>query len=327
MKVLVTGGCGFVGRAFARRLLSTDDNEVLLVDNLVAGIPPDRWDVKPKYAERMTFIQDDMRRVIRDRKFVPDQFDLIIHCAAIVGGRMTIEGDPLRVATDLSIDADFFDWVVRGKFPVKVIYFSSSAVYPIELQTERCNVALSEGLQGFASTRVGLPDMTYGYVKLTGEYLAKFAHEHYGLDVRIYRPFGGYGEGQDFSYPFPSIVQRVKNGENPVIVWGSGDQIRDFIHIDDVVSGVLATMGIPELVGKPLNLGTGLGISFNNLALRIAHVLGCEITVQNDATKPEGVFARVADPAKMFRWFRPSISLDEGIMRVSKALDTKASRV
>ena len=56
-------------------------------------------------------------------------------------------------------------------------------------------------------------------------------------------------------------------------------------------------------------------------------MLGREITVQNDATKPEGVFARVADPAKMFRWFRPSISLDEGIMRVSKALDTKASRV
>lgn len=225
---------------------------------------------------------------------------------------MTIEGDPLKVATDLAIDADLFNWAVKTKpKPRKVIYFSSAAAYPIKLQTSSYSQTLSEDLIAF-DDRLAMPDMTYGWSKLTAEYLAEFAARSYGLDVVTYRPFSGYGEDQDFSYPFPSILRRVGRKESPIVVWGSGDQKRDFIYIEDVVDAVFATCDRLE-PGGALNLGSGEGTSFRELATLAGKVIGHEATVVNDATKPEGVFARVGECSKLFRWYRPPTTLEEGV--------------
>ena len=193
MKILITGGLGFVGRHFALKFLETDENEVLLVDNMYSGLPLDRWYMQPRYLDRLTIVQGDLRTWIKNKRNISSNFDLVVHCAAIVGGRLNIDGDPLAVATDLAIDAELFNWIVREKFLPKLIYFSSSAAYPVDLQTEACNCDLSESLLTFNTSRIGMPDMTYGFAKLAGEYLAKFAAEKYGLNVKIYRPFGGYG--------------------------------------------------------------------------------------------------------------------------------------
>ena len=113
----------------------------------------------------------------------------IVHLAAVVGGRLTIDGNPLKVATDLAIDATFFNWVVKHRpFPRKVLFFSSSAAYPIAEQSQHHHRPLSEQLIDF-NGYLGVPDMTYGWAKLTGEFLARHAVETYGLDVVIYRPF------------------------------------------------------------------------------------------------------------------------------------------
>lgn len=318
MKILITGGCGFVGRHFAVRFLD-DGHHVTCVDNLVSGIEPSRWRIKCRsyVRQNLTFVTADIRDYF---KLHPNpQFDLILHLAAIVGGRLKIDGDPLAVATDLSLDSEFFNWVVRLEHKPQVLYFSSSAVYPVELQTRNNHCALSEQLQGFASTRVGMPDQTYGFAKFAGEYLAKFAVENYGLNCKIYRPFGGYGEDQSFDYPFPSIIRRIVSGENPVVVWGSGDQQRDFIHIDDIVQAVITTMGYMK-PGVVLNLGTGVGLSFRELARIASDVLKKPVNIINDATKPEGVFARVADTYRLFQHWKPTIPIEEGIKRVARAL-------
>jgi GDP-L-fucose synthase len=244
--------------------------------------------------------------------------------AAIVGGRLKIEGDPLAVATDLSIDAEFFNWCVKAK-PKKIVYFSSSAVYPIGMQGRTGYCKLSESFTNFDGTRIGVPDFTYGWAKLTGEYLAKQAVEKYGLDVVVYRPFSGYGEDQSFDYPFPSIVKRVVHGENPITIWGSGDQTRDFIHIDDIVECVLQTMDVLK-PGEVLNLGSGISTSFKDL-VHLATQLVCHETkvrktigIECDTSKPEGVFYRVADTWKMNQFYKPKVSLEEGIKRVATHL-------
>lgn len=309
---LVTGGCGFVGRHFAKRLLGMG-YAVTVVDDLSVGLTPRNWPEHlmptPDQANRMQFHKEDFRDFVRRS---PADFDLIVHCAAVVGGRMTIEGDPLKVATDLAIDADLFNWAVKTKpKPRKVIYFSSAAAYPIKLQTSSYSQTLSEDLIAF-DDRLAMPDMTYGWSKLTAEYLAEFAARSYGLDVVTYRPFSGYGEDQDFSYPFPSILRRVGRKESPIVVWGSGDQKRDFIYIEDVVDAVFATCDRLE-PGGALNLGSGEGTSFRELATLAGKVIGHEATVVNDATKPEGVFARVGECSKLFRWYRPPTTLEEGV--------------
>lgn len=307
MRICITGGAGFVGKAFAKRLLA-DNHDVLIVD-------PDEnkmmfWDHKFQWCV------DDLRRFVQVESC--DQFDLIIHCAAVVGGRLKIEGDPLAVATNLSIDADFFNWIVRGKKPKKVIYFSSSAVYPIELQQRNRHCALSEALVDLNRTRFGLPDQTYGFAKFAGELLAKQAVEKYGVNVVIYRPFSGYGTDQALDYPFPSIIQQVNRREDPITIWGSGDQERDFIHIDDIVEAVLATYErLPA--GATLNLGTGIATSFKKLADLACVIAGHKAKIVTDATKPEGVFSRIADVYELEKWYKPKILLSEGITRALTA--------
>ncbi len=326
MKVLVTGGMGFVGRHFAKRLLG-DGHTVTIVDNMVSGVPREEWMFQPNSLENLQLMFTDCRTFFTSAPpgslWSSSRFDLVIHCAAIVGGRIKIEEDPLAVATDLSIDSEFFHWVTQAKPMPKVVYFSSSAIYPLELQTKEKHVALAESFVDLNASRWSKPDLSYGFAKFTGEYLAKFAHEKYGLDVAIYRPFGGYGEDQDpKTYPFPAIMQRVHNSENPVMVWGSGDQQRDFIHIDDIVECVLQTYD--KLNGKVLNLGTGIPTSFFSLAEQALAYGSTGASIRNDPRKPEGVFSRVADTYQMNQLYQPRISLTEGIAR---ALDRARSKV
>jgi GDP-L-fucose synthase len=312
---LVTGGCGFVGRHFVKRLLD-DSHAVTVVDDLSTGLAVDRWPAHLRPSDRqraaLTVHRADFREYAKEA--VP-AFDLILHMAAVVGGRMTIEGDPLRVATDLAIDATFFNWLARHHAATrKVLYFSSSAAYPVSAQGPTDSHPLAEEAIDFDGV-LGVPDLTYGWSKLTGEFLARHAARTYGVDVCVYRPFSGYGEDQDFTYPFPSIIRRVGRRESPLVVWGSGEQRRDFIYIGDVVDAVLVSA--PNLTpGEPLNLGTGDGVSFRTLAQTACRVLGHDARVVNDATKPEGVFSRVADCRRMLHHYRPATSLERGIQIV-----------
>ncbi len=317
MRALITGCSGFVGRRFVNRLLNLG-YDVVGVDNLYSGLPLEEWPHKPE--KKFVLHLQDVREFFAAHP--PHHFDLVVHLAAIVGGRVNIEYDPLAVATDLSIDAEMFNWVVRSKRMPKVIYFSSSAAYPISLQMR------DESPIGLLETDIHLqaidnPDMTYGWAKLTGEYLAKFAHEQYGLDVRIYRPFGGYGEDQHKNYPVPAIVKRVVDRENPIVVWGSGEQMRDFIWIDDVVHAVEKTMDAPELYGKPLNLGTGRATSFRELAQIVCTMQGHDAVIKNDPDKPEGVFARVADTTELNKYYKPLVTLEEGLKICAWAMGQK----
>ena len=228
-RALVTGGCGFVGRHLTVALLERE-YDVTVVDDLSTGIHPRRWPAglarSIEGTPRFEFIESDLRSFVRKSDA---HFDLIVHLAAVVGGRVVIESSPLLVATDLAIDADLFNWMVQPPRPSKVLYFSSSAAYPIDLQTRDEPTRLTEAEIDFGSATIGLPDMTYGWSKLTGELLARFAAEKHELDIVCYRPFSGYGEDQDLSYPFPSIMQRVARRDNPLVVWGSGEQERDFL--------------------------------------------------------------------------------------------------
>lgn len=322
-RALVTGSHGFVGANVCRRLVK-DGWLVTCVDNLSTGA-----------ASALDGLRDQMDHWFVGTLFNLQQwcrgyhsnsaeqcFDLVVHCAAVVGGRLKIEGDPLGVAEDLEIDSALFQWAVKAK-PKKIIYFSSSAVYPIELQTRDNHCQLAEHFTHFDCSRIGRPDESYGWSKLTGEYLAKQAVDRYGLDVVIYRPFSGYGEDQSFDYPFPSIIRRVISGEDPITVWGSGDQVRDFIHIDDIVDCVLQTMDALK-PGEVLNLGSGKPISFKNLALMACDEIHGPVCngpdIVCDKTKPEGVFYRVADTSKMNRFYKPKVSLEEGIRRVAAHL-------
>ncbi|QDV69535.1 dTDP-glucose 4,6-dehydratase [Rosistilla carotiformis] len=326
-KILITGGAGFVGRRFVKRHLDLG-NEVHCVDPIAAdtgGIDPEGgWPLyAPNDYESFHFYKQDCRTWFREHR--DDDFDYVFHLAAMVGGRAMIENNPLAVADDLSIDAEYWQWAKAAK-PAKTVCFSSSAAYPIGRQRELGYELLSEDMIQFDDD-IGMPDMSYGWAKLTCEYLALLAYEKHGLKSVCYRPFSGYGEDQDESYPFPSICKRAMAhvGEPTLSVWGTGDQMRDFIYIEDCVDGVLTTMDKIDN-GDALNLSTGIYTSFKQFARIAAEECGYEPEVVGLSDKPAGVFARGGCTKKQAEYgFKASVSFREGIKKALALFAARAS--
>jgi GDP-L-fucose synthase len=316
-KILITGAAGFVGRHFVRRFLEKG-HEVHAVDSVVLGTggihPSDSWPLfDPRSYGGFHFYHQDCRDWFRER--TDSDFDYSLHLAAVVGGRQMIENFPLAVADDLSIDAAYWQWATRAN-PAKTLTFSSSAAYPIKFQRRDTYVLLTEEMIEIGAD-VGMPDMSYGWAKLTSEYLGKLGYEKHGLKSVVYRPFSGYGEDQDATYPFPAICRRVleNRGAAKLTVWGTGEQKRDFIHIEDCVNGVLLTMDAIDN-GDALNLSTGLFTSFKEFAGIAARLCGYSPVVEGTSNTPEGVFARGGDTRKQGAFgFKPTISLEEGVQR------------
>jgi nucleoside-diphosphate-sugar epimerase len=323
-KILVTGGAGFVGRRFCKRFLD-GGHKVHCVDNIVpmtGGLDPSAgWPLyEPRDYKNFQFFYEDCRSYFK--RETADDFDAVFHLAAIVGGRMMIERNPLAVADDLAIDAAYWEWAASAR-PKKTVYFSSSAAYPVSLQRPDRYCLLREDMIS-READIGLPDMTYGWSKLTGEYLAYIAHRHHDLNCVIYRPFSGYGEDQDDSYPFPAICRRIlrEHGSPCITVWGSGRQMRDFIHIEDCVDGVLDTMDRID-DADALNLSTGRFTSFKELVTIAAGLVGYDPEVLGLSDKPEGVFARAGDTAKQISFgFSAKIPLQTGVSRTLAHLET-----
>ncbi|NOZ61625.1 MAG: NAD-dependent epimerase/dehydratase family protein [Calditrichaeota bacterium] len=337
---LVSGACGFVGRNLVKRLYKTTDAIIFMIDDLSIGTHPSQWLADTTVVqnkdleifgkdERLVFWKGDFRKFVGDLLENPaylkdkygmniDKFNDVYHFAAIVGGRAKIDGDPMAVALDLAIDAEFFYWVCQHK-PDRVLYPSSSAAYPIDLQAESGAVALKETDIDFQSN-LGKPDMTYGWSKLTGEYLAQIAAKYYGISVACVRPFSGYGEDQDLSYPVPAIADRAARKENPFEVWGTGKQARDFVHIDDAIDCILMAMdNIHD--GSAINIGSGKLTSFLEIIELFTKFAGYKPTIKPLLDKPVGVHSRYAnmDYVKSKFGWEPHISLEEGMRRVYEA--------
>lgn len=308
-----------------------------MVDDLSIGTHPSTWinnyssrryrDIEViGEDEKLYFWKGDFRNLLfylrNNPKYIQqeygiefDRFADVYHFAAIVGGRAKIEGDPMVVALDLSIDAEFFYWVCQHQ-PERVLYPSSSAAYPVNLQSSSGAVSLKETDIDF-SKNLGTPDMTYGWSKLTGEYLALIAAQHYGVSVACIRPFSGYGEDQDLSYPVPAIAARAAQKEDPFEVWGSGKQGRDFVHIDDIIDFILMLLDNVH-DGSAYNIGSGKLTSFLDLIRVFTGFAGYNPSIKPLLDKPVGVFSRYSNMKYVenkFGW-KPKISLREGMRRV-----------
>jgi nucleoside-diphosphate-sugar epimerase len=288
MRVLLSGHRGFVGRHLHAALDARGD-DVTGVD-LIDG------------RDALDLFRFDQR-----------PYDLAIHCAAVVGGRASIDGSPLGVATNLALDAWYFRWLVRTGTP-RAVYFSSSAAYPVAMQKPGDVRRLYE--EDIDLDQPDEPDATYGWAKLTGEKLTRYA-EAEGCRILIPRPFSGYGEDQDDAYPFPAFIQRARRRDDPFEIWGSGDSTRDWIHIDDLIGATLALLDAD--VTGPVNLGWGRATSFDDLAHIVCTAAGYQPQLKHRGDAPQGVHHRVCDPGRMLDHYLPRITLEEGVRRALTA--------
>ena len=179
-----------------------------------------------------------------------------------------------------------------------------------------------------SSCAVDNDDDPYSWVKRTGE---KFCHALHktGIEVVVLRPFSGYGSDQSPDYPFRAILDRVLAGDDPVVVWGAGTQVRDWVHVDDLVRAfVMAPDQFPRDV--PVELGTGIGTSFLSLAEQMVFEVyrrgeGLpKPKIINDASKETSSRWRMARmyPVSLAgeHGWKSKITLFQGINRIVKEL-------
>lgn len=286
-RALVTGSQGFIGRHLCHALV--------LADYRVLGVDQDR--------DALTFFHTY-------DPLLP-HYDVVFHCAAVGADRGSIDKTPLALAANLELDAAFFQWADRVR-PGRVVYLSSSAAYPTVLQQPASGHRLTE--RDINLRHPQAPDGIYGWIKLTGERLAALAQAA-GVSVSVVRPFSGYGEDQGTRFPFGALAARAQAREDPFTVWGSGEQVRDFIHVDDITAALMVI--ISEGIDGPVNLGSGRGFS----PLTLAEMF-CVEAGYRPRFKPtgqhEGVSYRVADPRAMEEFYVPKVSLEEGVERMMR---------
>jgi UDP-glucose 4-epimerase len=311
VKTLITGAAGFLGRRFARFHNERGDT-VHGLDDLSSQYA--KWET----GDNINNISGDAGRFFDGwNEGIVSDYDLVYHFAAPVGGREKIEGDPLFNADSLRLDSALFRWAAKFAERATIIYPSSSAVYPVLLQ-DRTGEPLSE--RQFHPERLewGAPDQMYGFTKMAGEVLAWHA-EKYGVNTLCIRPFSGYGEEQSLDYPVPSICQRVAKHQNPLTVWGSGQQARDFIHVADVVGATHARVEAGIDGYQSMNIGTGTPLEFNRLASMAARIEGYDASIENIEDKPQGVTRRFCDPTEMLKYYTPQVDLSNGLAMVIEA--------
>lgn len=315
--VLISGGAGFIGRHFAHRLC-TCGWHVAIVDSLVSesSLHPNDWPLHLRCPPgTLSFRRQDVRSFYAS-EVSQRPWNLFIHLAAVIGGRDKISGSPFQVAENMAIDVATFQWLTdtsRKPQPGKTVYFSSSAAYPVKHQYKDSGILLTESMLQVDNPNqdLGFPDSTYGWGKMTGEYLAQVAHQQFGLKVVIYRPTSAYGEDQQDIYPFQAILKRVRNREDPVRLWSNS--VRDSLYVGDIVECVLDSMSTVE-DASAINLASGVGTPFAELVQLMAKQAGYEPAVVYLQDKPGAVAFRVGNTTNMRnRGCTMYVDLEQGI--------------
>lgn len=279
MRALVTGAAGFIGR-YVTEAMRAAGHDVVRCDPQSDGR---YWNVR------------DLHPM--------DSFDAAIHCAAAVVTTAAKAAAGVGIAENLAIDAAFFQWAAAAK-PGRVVYFSSSCVYPLR----RSGRPMPESAVSLRQPQ--WPDGLYGWCKLTGEQLAaQLAAD--GVPVTVVRPFSVYGPGMRPGFAVSGFCEQARMRADPLLIWGDAFQTRDFIHVTDVARAVRTI--VTDGIGGPVNLGTGRGTSLLELAHIVTAASGYLPQVKVDESQPAGVLHLVADTGRLREFCEPQVSLEEGI--------------
>ena len=312
MKYLITGGAGFIGSHLAEKLLARGD-QVVVLDNLSTGSAKNLFGIK----EKIEFEQGSILEKSVIDKLVA-QSDFVVHLAAALGV-LNIVNKPLdSLRTNLQGSEIVLEACDKYRKPVLVA--STSEIYG-----KNDKVPLNEEDDRI----IGHPlksRWSYSEAKAVDESLAYFYHLEKRLPIRIVRFFNTVGPRQVGHYGMvvPRFVSAALKNE-PLSVYGSGDQIRCFCHVDDAVRALLLVMDSDKAVGEVFNVGNNQQTSIMGLAKKVIEITGSKSTIKKIAYEkayPEGfedMQRRVPDISKIKQvlgWI-PEINLDQIIKDIA----------
>jgi UDP-glucose 4-epimerase len=259
MKVLITGGAGFIGSHLAEALLN-QGNEVYVIDDLSTGRLENITHLRSH--PHFHFICDNVMNEAVMNELV-NKVDHIYHLAAVVGVQLVVDSPVRTLETNLKCSEMVFKLAYR--FNKKVLLASTSEVYGRHFQ----NRPLSETDERiYGPTTVGR--WSYAGAKAIDEFLALAYHRERGLEVVIARFFNTVGPRQTGQYGMviPRFVQAALDGK-PLLVYGHGNQSRSFTFVGDAVRAITQLMHCPAAIGEVFNIGNGEEITIFDLAQRV----------------------------------------------------------
>jgi UDP-N-acetylglucosamine/UDP-N-acetyl-alpha-D-glucosaminouronate 4-epimerase len=299
MRVLVTGGAGFIGSHVVRRLLATGRG-VRVLDNFSTG---DRSNLLP-VADQVDLIEGD----IRDLRSVHDAVrgcGQVVHLAAVPSVPRSID-DPI---TTHQANADGTLNVLlaaRDAGVSRLVFASSSSIYGAAVELPK-----RESLRP-------LPISPYAVSKLAAENYCRSFFEVYGLETVALRYFNVFGPRQDprseYAAVIPKFIWAYRNGEPPVI-FGDGDQSRDFTYVDNVVDANVVALQAPGVGGRVYNIACGTQVTLNALAASLRAATGVTLEPLHGPPRAGDIRHSIADIslARKDLGYEPVVTLEDGL--------------
>lgn len=306
-KILVTGGCGFIGTEIVSQLLKKG-YPVRVVDNLSKP----ESSVKSGYE----FLKGDLTdKEVANKAF--KGIDLCINLAARIGGIGYFHKFPATILSDNNkIYSTTFEAAAKHNIE-RMIYISSSMVY--------------ESTKKFPSKekdvwKIPPPVSAYGFSKLVGEEYCEAFWDEYKLPYSICRPFNAYGVNEypgnevGYAHVIPDLLKKIYDGQYPMQILGDGQQVRCFTHISDLASGVIAVMESKKAVNQDYNIADPRPIKMLNLAKLLWKLTGQKKPFKWKSMPgfTYDIKKRIPDTSKMkkdIQW-KPQIKLEDGLVDV-----------
>jgi len=303
LKVLITGGAGFIGHHVVKQLIDSG-HEVMVIDNLSRSLGKNVEFVKGLGVLLKPIDVRDLNSLVEAfKEFRPEA---VVHAAALIDVEESVKHPGLYAGVNVVGTAN----VGKASCEVgasRIIYLSSAAVYG-----EPKYLPIDEN----HSTE---PLSPYGASKLGGELLIKsLTRSLKKTNYVVLRLFNVYGSGQSPNSPYSGVITkfiaRVKSGQPPII-YGDGEQVRDFIHVEDIAKAVEKAL-TTEHLNETYNIGSGKPTTINELAKTILRISGEEeLKPRHEAPRPGDIMLSYADISKalnQLKW-RPEIGLEEGL--------------
>jgi len=317
MRILITGGAGFIGSQLAKSLLEKR-HEIVVIDNL-----NDYYDPAIKRAniemlstyELFTFVEGDIRSIADlEDIFSKDKITQVVHLAAQAGVRPSIQ-DP-KLYYDVNIIGTLNILETMRKYGCKkMIFGSSSSVYGNNTETP-----FSE------SHAVDHPISPYAATKKSGELLCYNYHHLYNFDIFCLRFFSVYGPGQRPEMAIAKFTDAILNGKD-IPMYGDGSSERDYTYVEDIVDGIILSM--KNLRGyNVFNLGESTTISLKNLIALIEKSCGKESHITQLPMQAGDVSITYADisKAKALLGYQPKTTIEQGVANYVKWYKTQATK-
>jgi nucleoside-diphosphate-sugar epimerase len=313
MKVLVTGGAGFIGSHIVRRLLDLE-HEVVVLDNFSTG----RRSNLDAVASDIELIEGDVAELDHVEHAMAG-CDAVFHEAALPSVPRSI-ADPLASHAANATGTLNILIAARGAGVRRVVMASSSSVY-----------GSVPDLPKRESMRT-LPVSPYAVSKLAAESYCRSWFDLYGLETVALRYFNVFGPRQDplsaYAAVVPRFIAAYRAGDPPVI-FGDGEQSRDFTYIENVLDANLAALSSPHAPGRIYNIACNDRITLNELATELGEIMGATVKPVHAAPRPGEVRHSQAaiDAARADLGYDPKISLREGLERTVAAFELEPMEV